>query len=286
VIHGFWAGESGLMAGMLGKWLGVPVLISLGGGELSWLPEIGYGGQGRRWTRWQASLALHLATRRGGQALVTAGSHFALEQLRRQGISAQWVPLGVKVELFTGSITRPPGPPWRLMQAASLNRDKGPEVLLRAVRRITDREPQVQLDWFGEDTLGGEAQQLAKALGLDEQVVFRGFKPVDELVPYYRQSHLYLQSSFHESQGVAVLEAAAAGTTTVGTAVGLVAELAPDMAVATPVGDDQAQVQAALDLLADPLRRAVLGQQAQLWAEQHDASWTATQFERLYVQVA
>ena len=227
VIHGFWAAESGLIAGMLGKWLGVPVVISLGGGELSWLPQIGYGGQGRLWTRWQASLALRLATRTDSQALVTAGSRYALEQLQRRGISAQWVPLGVSAELFAGSLARPPGPPWRLLQAASLNRVKGPEVLLRAVCKIADHQPQVRLDWFGEDTLGGEVQQLAKGLGLGEQVVFHGFKPVDEIAPFYRQAHLYMQSSYHESQGVAVLEASAAGTPTVGTAVGLVAELRP-----------------------------------------------------------
>jgi glycosyltransferase involved in cell wall biosynthesis len=286
VIHGFWLGESGLTAGLLGKWLGAPVVISLGGGELTWLSEIGYGGQGRRWTRWQASLALRLATRRGDQALVTAGSQFALAQLQRQGVAAQWAPLGVKAELFTGSAARPPGPPWRLLQVASLNRVKAPEVLLRAMRRIVDCQPQARLDWLGEDTLGGAVQQLAQRLNLDQQVFFHGFKPVDELVPFYRQAHLYLQSSYHESQGVAVLEAAAAGTPSVGTAVGLVAELAPEMAMATAVGDDQALARAALDLLADPRRREALGQQAQRWAWQHDAAWTAAQFERLYTQAA
>src|SRR5690349_8434990 len=41
VVHGFWAGTSGLIAGLAGRWLGVPTVLSIGGGELVWLPEIG-----------------------------------------------------------------------------------------------------------------------------------------------------------------------------------------------------------------------------------------------------
>src|SRR3954465_8003415 len=46
VIHGFWAGTTGLLAGLAGRELGCPVTLSIGGGELVWLPAIGYGGQG------------------------------------------------------------------------------------------------------------------------------------------------------------------------------------------------------------------------------------------------
>src|SRR5919109_2154168 len=45
VLHAFWATESGLLAGIAGRLLGVPVLLSLAGGELVSLPAIGYGDQ-------------------------------------------------------------------------------------------------------------------------------------------------------------------------------------------------------------------------------------------------
>jgi glycosyltransferase involved in cell wall biosynthesis len=79
-----------------------------------------------------------------------------------------------------------------------------------------------------------------------------------------------------------VCEAAAAGVPAVGTAVGIVAELAPEAALAVPVGDAEALAGGIVALLQDPARREALGRAAQAWAHTHDAGWTAAQFESLY----
>jgi glycosyltransferase involved in cell wall biosynthesis len=79
-----------------------------------------------------------------------------------------------------------------------------------------------------------------------------------------------------------VLEAAAAGLPTVGTTVGLVAEMAPDRALAVPVGDPKALAQGALDLLRDEQKRLSLGRAAQEFARRYDADWTAGQLEATY----
>ena len=80
-------------------------------------------------------------------------------------------------------------------------------------------------------------------------------------------------------------EAGSAGAPTVGTAVGLVAELAPQAAWAAPVGDAAGLAAGILTLLRDPDQRARRGRAAQTWAQTFDADWTAAAFEAIYREV-
>ncbi|HET9223618.1 MAG TPA: hypothetical protein VFO07_13990, partial [Roseiflexaceae bacterium] len=151
VLHGLWAAPTGLLAALAGRRLGVPAIVSIGGGELAALPEIAYGA-GLRWRgSAQVALALRLAAR------VTGGSRYALAPLDGREAAA-WLPLGVDTARFDGPLERPDGPPWRLLHVASLNRVKDQETLLRALRQVVDIEPQIHLDIVGEDTLGGAVQ--------------------------------------------------------------------------------------------------------------------------------
>ena len=281
VLHAFWLGATSTLAILAGRARRIPVVVSIGGGELVWLPEIGYGGAASWRHRQQVRLALRCA-----QA-VTGGSRFALAPVLPTRPDARLLPLGVDAARVGGLLPapRPPGPPWRLLHAASINRVKDPATLLHALRLVVDQEPAVHLDWFGEDTLGGAAQRLLSELRLDAHVTLHGVQPAATLAPYFRQAHLYVQSSRHDSQGVAVCEAAAAGVPTVGTAVGLVAELAPAAAWAAPVGDAAGLAQGILTLLADAGARASRGRAAQAWAQAFDADWTAVAFAALYREV-
>jgi len=278
VLHAFWAGNPASWAVAAGRILRVAVMVSVGGGELVWLPDIAYGGQGDLLGRAQTSLILRMAD------AVSACSRYSLEPLARIRQDALWLPWGVDWRVFDGPMERTPGPPWRLLHVASLNRVKDHGTLLRAVRLVRDQVP-VELDCIGEDTLGGSVQRFAAELGLGPAVKFHGFKPVDEVVPFYRRAHLYIHSSLFENTPAVVLEAAAAGLPTVGTAVGLVAEMAPEAALAVPVRDPQALAQGMLSLLANEQKRSSLGRAAQQFARRYDADWTAGQLETAYAAV-
>ncbi len=280
VLHGFWAFDPGLLAALMGRGLRVPVVLSVGGGEAVWLPDIGYGGA-RSWSgRARVRFALSLAN------AITAGSAFAARQLPdRTAARARVVPLGIRCETFAASPVRSPGPPWRLLQVADLNLVKDQETLLQAVRRIVDRLGDVSLDCIGEDTLGGRLQRRAAELGLAQHVRFHGFLPQRALPDFYQRAHLHVVSSRYESQGVAILEAAAAGLPTVGTAVGLLPSMAPAAARCVAVGDSAALADQACALLADKIGREGVGAAAQRWAQAHDAVWTAREFESIYAEV-
>lgn len=283
VVHSLWFGATSSLGLLAARATGASAVASLGGGELVGLPQIGYGGRLDARTRLHAALALRCAR------AVTAGSSYALAPVLRRRPDAQLVPLGARCE--AASPERPAGPPWRLLQVASINRVKGPEVLLRALayardelRRATGCAEPVTLDWIGQDVLDGAAQALAARLDLGAAVRFHGWRPHAEALARCRDAHLYLQASFHESQGVAVCEAAMAGVPTVGSAVGLVADLAPAGATAVPPGDAPALGCAVVAVLADPRRREAQGRVAQQWAAAHDAAWTARRFTAIYEQ--
>src|SRR5262245_50711825 len=68
VLHGLWADEPGFLAVAAGRLLGTPAVVSLLGGELIAMPDIGYGGELSRINRWLIRPA------RRGAARVTAGA--------------------------------------------------------------------------------------------------------------------------------------------------------------------------------------------------------------------
>ncbi|MGE5344615.1 MAG: glycosyltransferase family 4 protein [Acidithiobacillales bacterium] len=279
VVHAVWANEPALLAAAAARWRRLPLTIHLAGGELAALPEIGYGGWLHARERWKTRFALRSAAR------VTAGSVFLQRLAASRGIQADVIPLGVDPSLFAPG-SRRGGPARRLLHVASLNAVKDQPTLLRALRRVADAEPHVHLDAAGEDTLGGAVQAEAERLGLSEHVTFHGLLRQEELRPLYRDADLFVLSSRHEAQSVAFLEAASAGLPTVGTAVGLVADLAPEAAVSVPVGDDAALAAALLALLRDDGRRRRIGDAARAWALANDADATASAFEKVYAGVA
>lgn len=280
LLHGFWALDTGLMTALLGRRLGVPTVVSVGGGELVWLPEISYGGAGSFSGRARARAALWLAS------AVTAGSAFAARRLPDDLAGrARIIPLGIRCETFAAMPDRAAGPPWRLLQVADLNLVKDQETLLQVLRRLVNRLGDVSLDCIGEDTLGGRLQRRAEELGIGARVRFHGFQPQRRLPDFYRRAHLHLLSSRYESQGVAILEAAAAGLPTVGTAVGLLPTMAPTAARCVASGDAAALSDAAAALLLDEAGRRAVGAAAQRWALEHDAGWTARELESVYASL-
>lgn len=274
VLHACFASEPGMMAVAAGKLLGIPVITSALGGEFVSFSEIGFGDQRSRISRAIVNFAL-----RHSQC-ITAPSRHAVAQCPRPG--AFCVPMGVNCKLFSPPPSRLPGPPWRLLHVASLNRVKDQGTLLRAVRLTIDRGFDVHLEIVGEDTLSGAVHGLAEELQLQDRVSFRGFIANEDLPAIYRRAHLYVHSSLHEGMPVSALEAAACGVPLVGTDVGLFHDLSPDAAIAVAPGNPDALATGIMAALSDELLRRRIAENAFQFARDHDADWMAVEFERLY----
>lgn len=279
LLHAFWMFPQGALAVAAGSLLRIPMVASIGGGELVWLPTIHYGGMRSLKGRVAMSLTLRMAS------AVSGPSRYVTQYATKIRRDVEWLPTGVDTTIFRGSIKRTCGPPWLLVHVAGLNEVKDQETLLRAVQQVASICPQIVLDCIGVDALNGRVQELAHTLGIADIVRFHGVLTVDEIVPFYHKAHLFVQSSLHESMGAAVLEASAAGVPTVGTNVGIVAEMAPRAAVAVPVSDPDALAKNILGLLEDSRQRESIALAAQDFACTYNADWTAAQFEGIYRRI-
>ena len=287
VVQSFWANVPGLVATTIGRRYSIPVAVHVAGGELVRLDDIGYGGGLGRGGRLISAAALRGADR------ITVASEWMADHVRACGYRVDGViPLGIDRRLFHpgGTAARPDGAPPRLVHVGNLNRVKDQFTLVDALARLRAEVAGVdlagvELDVVGVDTLGGAVQRHAAERGVADAVRFHGFVPSDRLGGLLRGAQLHLLSSRHDAGPVAVLEAAACGVPTVGTAVGHVADLAAlaePGAVAVPTGDPGALATAARAVLGNPGRRAALASAAQRWAEAHDADYTVGAFEALH----
>ncbi len=253
VLHAFWADEPGFVAVRAARSLGVPSVVTLLGGELVSLPEIGYGGRRSRLNRIFAARALEGASR------VTAGST-SLASLARPRAQPEFLPIGVDLERFSPGDAVPSllAGKTRLLHVASLVPVKDQRTLLRAFVRVGGALPDAALNVVGTGPLEGELRSLSKALGIERRVVFHGAVPHHELPSYYRSADLAVMSSLHEGQEWVTQEAAACGRTTVGTRVGVVRDLVP-ATIAVPAGDPESLASGILEALSDRGRLGARG---------------------------
>ncbi len=278
LIHGFWADPAGQLAARAGRRLRIPSVVTCDSGEFVTLPSIRYGSQrtwsGRRAVKEACALAtqVHVCTR------------FMSALAAQRDIKSTIIPLTSvtsQAATFKPSTRRAADAPFRLVQVASLSRVKNQRLLLDTLK-IVRANADARLDLIGEDTLNGELQRHAAAIGVDAHVTFHGYLPQPRVLEVLSTADLYVQTSQHEAAGVSVLEAAAAGVPAVGTLAGHVADWAPLKATAVGEAIPESLADAILTLLADPDKRRSMAAAARTFSIAHDATWTAARFDELY----
>lgn len=280
VIHAFWS-SLGAIGAVAGKLIQVPMIVTLPGGDVVGLPDIGYGMLVSR----RGRILLRIAVRNARQ--INTPSHFMHQLAAKQGIDATVVPLGVDLARWRPAAPRrrDASAPVRLLHVASLNRVKDQPTLLEAIARLRGAGIGFELAIIGFDTLDGEIQRTAAQMGLNANVRFLGEMTHDELRSWFEWADILIMTSRHEAGPLVMLEAAVAGVPTVGTRVGHMADHSPDAALAVPVGDAQALCEAISKLAKDEERRMNIAAAAQAFAVRHDAALTARTFLDTYRSV-
>jgi glycosyltransferase involved in cell wall biosynthesis len=278
-IHAFWAQGCGVAGGIAGRVLGIRSVLTLPGGDLEALRDIGYGGRLTLRGRFEGWLATRLADK------VTAPSNHLCDRAARLGISATFLPLGVALDHWPPRPprAREPSAPIALLHVASLNRVKDQSMLLLAMQALSASGQPFVLTIIGEDTLDGRIQRLTTTLGIDAFVRFIGFVPHHDLRAWVDRADLLVMTSRHEAGPLVMLEAAIAGVPTIGTEVGHIADFAPTAAVAIGVGDHDALAANIRHLAQDEALRLSIASEAQRRALAYDANRTVRELCALYI---
>lgn len=175
------------------------------------------------------------------------------------------VPRGVDLDLFA------PGPaplnrnrPRRIVSVGRLLPHKGFENTIRALSTVDGAELVIAGGGAQGDLQGDpetkRLRALARALGVEERVVFAGHVPHAELPALLRSADLVVCTPRHQSSGGVALEAMACGTPVLATAVGGLVDAVVDglTGVLVPQGKPGAIAKALRALLANDTHRKLL----------------------------
>lgn len=136
---------------------------------------------------------------------------------------------------------------------------KGHDLALRAVARARDRLPALRMVFVGEGELLEEIEQESARLGVDDRVVFAGFRrDVPEVLA---AADAFVLSSEGESLPLTILEAMSAGLPVISTDVGGISEAVESGTTGLLVesGDADGLADAMVAVLGDPEMAASMG---------------------------
>jgi glycosyltransferase involved in cell wall biosynthesis len=192
---------------------------------------------------------------------VVVGPELA-ENFRR----ARWL-LPISVSLVRDSDIADPevaaARPWNgehsVLSVGRLETEKNPLLLADILAKLAGDG-----DWklliCGEGPLEGELRERLRSHGVEHRAELLGYLPIHGgLMDRYRSVNAFLHVSWTEGMPQVLLEAFAAGTPVVATAVGGVPEAAGDAALLIPPGDADAAAAALARIAAEPeLRRELV----------------------------
>lgn len=172
------------------------------------------------------------------------------------------------------------------LSVSHLRREKGHHVLLEAFALVRERAPASRLRLLGDGPLRPDLERHAYALGISDGVEFTG--AVEDVWAHLAEARVAVLPSLTEPQGIAVLEALAAGCPLVASRVGGIPEMVDHgrNGHLVPPGDAPALAGAMLRLHGDDQLRVRYRDEGLRTADRWRMDTTVRRYEALYREVA
>ncbi len=216
-------------------------------------------------------VAYPLARNPLARARYRAARIVAVSKFVRDSVIASGMPAGQIDVVYDGvelpDLAPPRSPSRRLGCVGYLLREKGQELLIRALPPVLARYPDASLLVAGDGPCRGALERLAAELGVARAVEFAGH--VEDVAAVYRSLDVFLFPSLAEPLGSALLTAMAYGLPVVARPCGAVPEVIEDRGNGLLAAGEEpgAFAEAVLRLLDDAELAARLGAAARLTVE-------------------
>ena len=140
----------------------------------------------------------------------------------------------------------------------------GPEVLIRAVEKVLQNNPNIRLSVAGDGELTEHLKRMVHYRELDSQITFTGYIPNYRIYQFIQEHDMMVMPSLREAFGVAALETGACGRPVIATRVGGIPEVVLNgrTGILVPPDDVDALATAITTLAADTAMRQGMGQAA------------------------
>ena len=212
--------SAGLVTALVGKWLGVPVVITE---HATAFPRRALSLKDRLFAR----VAMRLADK------VLPVSQALQRAIEDHGIQGDFrvIPNTVDTDLFLPSGTNSQSGiarPSRILSVGALTPRKGWTLLLRALHALRERQGEFRLDIVGDGPNQAEYEQLSVELGLGGVVHFCGVMGRRALARQVQECDFFVLPSLQETFSVVLIEALACGKPVVATRCGGPEEIVTD----------------------------------------------------------
>jgi glycosyltransferase involved in cell wall biosynthesis len=140
----------------------------------------------------------------------------------------------------------------------------GPEVLIRAVEKALQSDPNIRLSIAGDGEMTEHLKRMVRYRDLDKQITFTGYIPNYRIYQFIQEHDIMVMPSLREAFGVAALEAGACGRPVIASRVGGVPEVILNgrTGLLVPPEDVDALASAIITMAADAAMRQTMGQAA------------------------
>jgi glycosyltransferase involved in cell wall biosynthesis len=187
--------------------------------------------------------------------------------MKKYGISGPFLPIPntVDTEIFSPGLAKSSDKDGikRILVVSRLSKEKGVDLLLRALAILNNEGRNFQLLIVGDGPERGELESMVSQLDLSNNTTFLGFRNRDEVAALMRQADLLAMTSYWDNQPVAILEALASGLPVLASNVGGIPEILPPaygrLAEPGNITAIKEQLQHFLDNVQDYSSEAIVG---------------------------